>query len=91
MFYFVIRNNILFTPTQVEAIRSGMQPGLTLVVGPPGTGKEKCLLRRQCEKETRLSPTLDRHTTVYATGDYTKLAFLKLSVTVTDQKKVKHW
>lgn len=36
---FIYRNNILFTPTQVEAIRSGMQPGLTLVVGPPGTGK----------------------------------------------------
>lgn len=32
-------NQIPFTPTQVEAIRSGMQPGLTLVVGPPGTGK----------------------------------------------------
>ena len=29
----------MFTPTQLEAIRSGMQPGLTLVVGPPGTGK----------------------------------------------------
>ena len=28
-----------FTPTQVEAILSGMQHGLTLVVGPPGTGK----------------------------------------------------
>lgn len=24
---------------QVEAIRSGTQPGLTMVVGPPGTGK----------------------------------------------------
>lgn len=33
------RNTIPFTATQVEAIRSGMQPGLTLVVGPPGTGK----------------------------------------------------
>ncbi|XP_062863448.1 RNA helicase aquarius isoform X2 [Trichomycterus rosablanca] len=33
------RNNILFTPTQIEAIRAGMQPGLTMVVGPPGTGK----------------------------------------------------
>ncbi|XP_046849502.1 RNA helicase aquarius-like isoform X2 [Xenia sp. Carnegie-2017] len=33
------RNAIPFTPTQVEAIRSGMQPGLTMVVGPPGTGK----------------------------------------------------
>merc|ERR1719376_93634 len=33
------RNSIRFTPTQVEAIRSGLQPGLTMVVGPPGTGK----------------------------------------------------
>ncbi|KAK3865594.1 hypothetical protein Pcinc_028805 [Petrolisthes cinctipes] len=33
------RNRVQFTPTQVEAIRSGMQPGLTMVVGPPGTGK----------------------------------------------------
>lgn len=33
------RNAVPFTPTQIEAIRSGMQPGLTLVVGPPGTGK----------------------------------------------------
>ncbi|ESO09157.1 hypothetical protein HELRODRAFT_110053 [Helobdella robusta] len=33
------RNQIFFTPTQIEAIRSGMQPGLTMVVGPPGTGK----------------------------------------------------
>ncbi|GAA27332.2 intron-binding protein aquarius [Clonorchis sinensis] len=32
-------NLVPFTPAQVEAIRSGMQPGLTLVVGPPGTGK----------------------------------------------------
>ncbi|XP_028852048.1 RNA helicase aquarius isoform X1 [Denticeps clupeoides] len=33
------RNTIPFTPTQIEAIRAGMQPGLTMVVGPPGTGK----------------------------------------------------
>ncbi|KAK7598066.1 hypothetical protein V9T40_006301 [Parthenolecanium corni] len=33
------KNTVPFTATQVEAIRSGMQPGLTLVVGPPGTGK----------------------------------------------------
>jgi len=32
-------NAVRFTPTQVEAVRSGVQPGLTLVVGPPGTGK----------------------------------------------------
>lgn len=30
------RNLVRFTPTQIEAIKSGMQPGLTLVVGPPG-------------------------------------------------------
>ncbi|KAL5235350.1 hypothetical protein ACI65C_002760 [Semiaphis heraclei] len=33
------KNMIYFTPTQIEAIYSGMQPGLTVVVGPPGTGK----------------------------------------------------
>ncbi|KAI0220204.1 RNA helicase aquarius [Lamellibrachia satsuma] len=32
-------NQVPFTSTQVEAIRAGMQPGLTMVVGPPGTGK----------------------------------------------------
>lgn len=39
MFYANSRNTVPFTSTQVEAIRSGMQPGLTVVVGPPGTGK----------------------------------------------------
>ena len=33
------QNTLRFTPAQVEAIRSGMSAGLTLVVGPPGTGK----------------------------------------------------
>jgi len=33
------KNKIRFTSKQVEAITSGMQPGLTVVVGPPGTGK----------------------------------------------------
>ncbi|KAM3183594.1 hypothetical protein ACTXT7_010031 [Hymenolepis weldensis] len=32
-------NRIAFTPRQIEAIRAGMQPGLTMIVGPPGTGK----------------------------------------------------
>jgi intron-binding protein aquarius len=32
-------NSVRFTPAQVEAITSGSQPGLTVVVGPPGTGK----------------------------------------------------
>ncbi|KAK2976198.1 hypothetical protein RJ640_027489 [Escallonia rubra] len=33
------QNSVRFTPTQIEAITSGIQPGLTMVVGPPGTGK----------------------------------------------------
>ncbi|KAK0646107.1 P-loop containing nucleoside triphosphate hydrolase protein [Cercophora newfieldiana] len=32
-------NSVRFTPTQIDAIVSGTQPGLTIVVGPPGTGK----------------------------------------------------
>lgn len=32
-------NQIRFTPVQVDAIMSGSQPGLTVIVGPPGTGK----------------------------------------------------
>jgi intron-binding protein aquarius len=34
----VAGNPVRFTPVQVEAIRSGLSPGLTMVVGPPGTG-----------------------------------------------------
>ena len=33
------KNPIPFTPTQTDAIRSGLNHGLTMVVGPPGTGK----------------------------------------------------
>ncbi|RMZ82812.1 hypothetical protein DV737_g1885, partial [Chaetothyriales sp. CBS 132003] len=32
-------NRVRFTPKQVDAIVSGTQPGLSVVVGPPGTGK----------------------------------------------------
>jgi intron-binding protein aquarius len=32
-------NKVRFTPMQIEAIISGTQPGLTIIVGPPGTGK----------------------------------------------------
>jgi intron-binding protein aquarius len=32
-------NGVRFTPAQIEAITSGTQPGLTVVLGPPGTGK----------------------------------------------------
>ena len=32
-------NRVRFTPTQIEAINSGTQPGLTVIFGPPGTGK----------------------------------------------------
>jgi intron-binding protein aquarius len=33
------QNHIRFTPTQIAAIHSGMNEGMTLIVGPPGTGK----------------------------------------------------
>lgn len=33
------QNTVRFTPVQTSAILSGVQPGLTMVVGPPGTGK----------------------------------------------------
>jgi intron-binding protein aquarius len=33
------RNNIRFNTEQLKVILSGMQPGLTMCVGPPGTGK----------------------------------------------------
>lgn len=32
-------NSVRFNAAQVEAITSGTQPGLTVIVGPPGTGK----------------------------------------------------
>ncbi|OBT64896.1 hypothetical protein VE03_06453 [Pseudogymnoascus sp. 23342-1-I1] len=32
-------NHVRFTPAQVDAIISGTQPGLTVIIGPPGTGK----------------------------------------------------
>ncbi|KAI1335173.1 hypothetical protein F5Y15DRAFT_399182 [Xylariaceae sp. FL0016] len=32
-------NSVRFTAAQVDAIMSGTQPGLTVIVGPPGTGK----------------------------------------------------
>lgn len=32
-------NHVRFTPAQIDAIISGTQPGLTVIVGPPGTGK----------------------------------------------------
>lgn len=34
-----LTNSVRFTPSQIEAIRSGMNLGLTMIVGPPGTGK----------------------------------------------------
>lgn len=32
-------NSIRFTPVQVSAIRSGLNAGLSIIIGPPGTGK----------------------------------------------------
>lgn len=33
------KKRVVFTPAQVESIRSGVSDGITLIVGPPGTGK----------------------------------------------------
>ncbi len=33
------QNTVRFTPVQVQAVLSGLQPGLSMLVGPPGTGK----------------------------------------------------
>ncbi|KAL9180433.1 hypothetical protein ACHAXT_008403 [Thalassiosira profunda] len=32
-------NPVRFTPVQVSAVKSGLTPGLTTIIGPPGTGK----------------------------------------------------
>lgn len=45
----VAGNPVSFTPLQVEAVRSGLSPGLTMVVGPPGTGK-LTILETSCWK-----------------------------------------
>lgn len=42
------KNPVRFTPVQVEAIRSGLNQGLTLVVGPPGTGKTDVAVQIIC-------------------------------------------
>lgn len=37
------QNRVRFTPVQTQAIMSGVQPGLTMVVGPPGAlGGQGC-------------------------------------------------
>ncbi|KAI8336492.1 DEAD helicases superfamily protein [Blakeslea trispora] len=33
------KNHVRFTPVQIESIYAGLNHGLTMVVGPPGTGK----------------------------------------------------
>lgn len=34
-----VRNTVRYTPRQIEAIRTGMHEGMSLIIGPPGTGK----------------------------------------------------
>ena len=34
-----LENRTRFTPSQIEAVRSGLNEGLTIIQGPPGTGK----------------------------------------------------
>eukprot|EP00210_Caulerpa_lentillifera_P003794 g3624.t1 len=33
------KKTVRFTPVQIQSILAGLQPGLSLIVGPPGTGK----------------------------------------------------
>ena len=47
-FYFCCILLFRYTPTQVEALRSGMNRGLTMIVGPPGTGKTDVAVQIIC-------------------------------------------
>lgn len=38
-------NETSFSMNQIDAIRSGMRSGLTLIAGPPGTGKTSCIVQ----------------------------------------------
>jgi intron-binding protein aquarius len=40
-----VKNEIQFTKKQMDAILSGMNHGLTLINGPPGTGKTDCAVQ----------------------------------------------
>ena len=59
-----LKNKVRFTPRQVESIGSGVQLGLTLVVGPPGTGKTDvtvqivCTIHRQARHACRFPVSL---------------------------------
>ncbi len=49
-------NSVRFTPAQAEAIISGSQPGLTVIVGPPGRARPM-LQRRSSATSTIISPS----------------------------------
>ncbi|CAG7823151.1 unnamed protein product [Allacma fusca] len=54
-------NKVRFTPTQIEAIRSGMQPGLTLVVGPPDVDERHLLRLGHGEEELDTEKDFSRY------------------------------
>eukprot|EP00915_Cephaloidophora_sp_WS-2016_P009598 GHVH01013707.1.p1 GENE.GHVH01013707.1~~GHVH01013707.1.p1 ORF type:complete len:1402 (-),score=229.73 GHVH01013707.1:2099-6304(-) len=70
------RNKIRFTPRQVEAILHGVQPGLNLVVGPPGTGKTDTAV--QCIRILRRNKSHERILVVAASNQALNDLFLKL-------------
>ena len=43
-----LRNSIPYTPTQVHVLRSAVENALTLIVGPPGTGKTDVAVQAVC-------------------------------------------
>ena len=53
-------NTVRFTPVQVDAIRAGLNPGLTMVVGPPGTGKTDTSWRKSCTVSITTNPVSAR-------------------------------
>ena len=50
------QNTVRFTPVQVEAIRAGAQPGLTMVVGPPGVSRNNAYVNAPaCDRDNLVS------------------------------------
>eukprot|EP00978_Attheya_sp_CCMP212_P006157 scaffold13862_cov48-Attheya_sp.AAC.1 len=67
-------NPVRFTPVQVEAVRSGLSPGLSIIVGPPGTGKTDVAV----QIIANLYHSFPTQRTVMARGDIPERYLLRL-------------